>query len=86
MLKFTKIFFLRDLLGGPRLDEFKKSKRQQMKKMRNEDDETIPDRWKAHTACKRIKRMTEEEEETLDVSGWWRMAEVMSTRSWILTL
>ena len=52
-----------------------------MKRMRNEDDETIPDGWKAHTICKRLKRMPEEEEETLDVSGWWRMAEGMCTRA-----
>ena len=52
-----------------KLEEFKKSKRQQMKRMSNEDDKTIPDGWKSHTAGKRLKRMPEEEEETLDVSG-----------------
>ena len=52
-----------------------------MKRMRNVEDETIPDRWKAHTICKRLKRMPELEEETLDVSGWWRMAEGMCTRA-----
>ena len=62
-----------------KLEEFKKGKRQQMKRMRNEDDETIPDGWKGHTACKRLNRMPEEEEETLDVSGWWRIAEGMCT-------
>ena len=68
-----------------KLEEFKKTKRQQMKRMRNEDDETIPEGWKVHTACKRLKRMPEEEEETLDVSGWWRMAEGRSARTGILT-
>jgi hypothetical protein len=68
-----------------KLEEFKKTKRQQMKRMRNEDDETIPEGWKVHTACKRLKRMPEEEEETLDVSGWWRMAEGRSARTGILS-
>ena len=63
-----------------KLEEFKKSKRQQMKRRMNEDDEIIPDGWKAHSACKMLERMPEEEEETLDVSGWWR-----STRTGILS-
>ena len=46
-----------------------------MKRLRNEDDETLPDRWKANARCKRLKRMPEEEEETLNVSRRWRMAE-----------
>ena len=52
-----------------------------MRKMRNDEDETLPEGWKARTQCKRLKRMPSEEEEILDVSGWCRMAEVMCTRA-----
>ena len=59
------------------LEEFKKAKRQHMKRMRTEQDDTLPECWKLHTQCKRLKRMPPEEEEILDMTGWWNMAEGM---------
>ena len=38
--------------GKIKLEDFKKSKRHHMKRMRKDEDETIPDGWKVHTQCK----------------------------------
>ena len=48
---------------------------------KNEYNDNLPEGWKVTAPCKRLKRMSPEEEETIDMVEWWKMAEGMCLRA-----
>ena len=63
-----------ELEQNKHLEEFKKAKRQPVKRTRAEEDDTLPEGWKTTAPNKKLRRM-HPEDEFMEMTEWWEMAE-----------